>query len=251
MDASQYDESTEETLCPICYEERQSSNLRSYGYKPLANFHRRAHEEGKPCLYMGIELELSHENNEDRNNNIKECHAILNPGEEEENIYAKEDSSLEHGFEIVSHPRTLDSWHAFQIKMLSYLDRAGKYTTGNRDGLHIYLSKKGMTDAHKVRFGAFVSEYQNEIVTIARRRSAWSTHIDRATNGREAAAMSSNHGSRCCRNDADGSAWRGGVRAHGRRCGKRPLPACFAAPAGFRPVSGHRCAAAGFPSCSA
>lgn len=80
--------------------------------------------------------------------------------------------------------------------MERYLDRAASYTTGDRDGLHIHLSKKGMTDSHKVRFGAFVAEYQNEIVTIARRRSDWSTYIDRATNGREAAAMSSNHGSR-------------------------------------------------------
>ena len=79
---------------------------------------------------------------------------------------------------------------------MACLDEAREYTTGDRDGLHIHLSKKGMTDSHKVRFGAFVAEYQNEIVTIARRRSDWSTYIDRATNGREAAAMASNHGSR-------------------------------------------------------
>ena len=195
-DAMRFEDDTEEYLCPCCYESRQPSGLRSYGYKPHTIFHRMAHEEGKPCLYMGVELELSHDDNDDRNNNLADCHAILNPHFEEEAIYTKQDSSLEHGFEIVSHPRTLASWHDFQPIMERYLDRAANYTTGDRDGIHIHLSKKGMTDSHKVRFGAFVAEYQNEIVTIARRRSSWSTYIDRAANGKEAAAMAGNHGSR-------------------------------------------------------
>lgn len=196
IDYARYDEETEENLCPWCQESRQPSGLHPYGYKPHAIFHREQHEEGKPCLYMGIELELSHADNGDRDSNLEECHTILNPGKDEENVYTKQDSSLDHGFEIVSHPRTLASWHTFQPTMEKYLDEAREYTTGDRDGLHIHLSKKGMTDSHKVRFGAFVAEYQNEIVTIARRRSDWSTYIDRATNGREAAAMASNHGSR-------------------------------------------------------
>ena len=76
IDYARSDEETDENLCPDCYENRQPAGLHSYGFKPHAIFHREQHEEGKPCLYMGIELELSHEDSEDRNRNIEACHTI-------------------------------------------------------------------------------------------------------------------------------------------------------------------------------
>lgn len=80
IDYARSDEETDENLCPDCYEKRQPAGLHSYGFKPNTIFHREQHEDGKPCLYMGIELELSHADNGDRDSNLEDCHAILNPG---------------------------------------------------------------------------------------------------------------------------------------------------------------------------
>lgn len=175
--------------CERCAEENIGSNdsVHSYSYKPSPIFHRAdTEQQDSRLLYMGIELELSHDSGIERNTNISECLEILNgSNDEERNVYLKEDGSLELGFEIVSHPRTLASWHTFRPTIENYFKAARQYTDGSRDGLHVHISRRGMKPAHMARLGAFIAACQDEIVIVARRNSAeWAKYHAKPNSGK-------------------------------------------------------------------
>ena len=174
-------------LCEGCFGDGSNDNVHSYSYKPTPIFHRSQDEVPERLLYMGVELELSHDSHCDRNDNIIECLHILNEGESSErNVYLKEDSSLKAGFEIVSHPRTLASWHELKPTIEKYFAAAQEYTDGNRDGLHVHISRRGMTPAHMARLGAFIAACQDEITVVARRNSAqWAKYHKKPSDGQE------------------------------------------------------------------
>ena len=169
--------------CSGCYpdhEEQDNDNLHNYGYKPSLNFHKTSDDPQAGNLYFGIELEQSHADCDDRDNNVDTCLETLNE-HSENSVYLKEDSSLKCGFEIVSHPRTLNSWHDFFPKVEEYFSQAQKYNDGKNngasDGLHIHISRKGMSTPHIIRFGAFIAACQDEITILARRTSdQWAKH---------------------------------------------------------------------------
>ena len=172
-------------LCEDCADDEDSSpsNVHSYSYTPSLVFHRGEDEAREGRLYFGVELELSHDTGEDKLNNINSCVDILGD-DDADNVYLKEDGSLERGFEIVSHPRTLQSWQEFRPTIEKYFESAKNYSDGKRDGLHVHVSKKGMTDAHKARLGAFVAACQDEFTLIARRSSRqWAKYFKKPTTG--------------------------------------------------------------------
>lgn len=172
-------------FCSTCAAELDpcGERLHEYGYKPSPRFHHTDADVPGRSLFFGIELELSHASREDCGADFSACHDILNPSEDAENIYTKKDSTLERGFEIVSHPRTLSSWHEFAPTLQEYFDQAAEYTRGDRDGLHVHISRKGMTEAHALRFGAFINACQDELMPIARRRSEWGAYADKPKTG--------------------------------------------------------------------
>lgn len=169
--------------CRDCFqdhEEQDNDNLHNYGYKPSLNFHKTSDDPQSGNLYFGIELEQSHADCGDRDNNVDSCLDILNDYDEN-NVFLKEDSSLNRGFEMVSHPRTLNSWHEFFPKIEEYFEQAQNYNDGKNngasDGLHIHISRKGMSTPHIIRFGAFIAACQDEITILARRTSdQWAKH---------------------------------------------------------------------------
>lgn len=170
-------------LCVDCGGDRR---VHDYSYRPSPIFHRTAEEQAQGRLYFGIELELSHDSNADRSENITACLDSLNDGCEERNVYLKQDGSLATGFEIVSHPRTLESWHEFRPRIEKYFMKAQDYTDGTRDGLHVHISRRGMSPAHMARFGAFVAACQDEITLIARRDSRqWAKYHKKPKTGND------------------------------------------------------------------
>lgn len=196
--------STDEGIyCSNCYtehEEQGNNNLHNYGYKPSLNFHRTSDDPQSGNLYFGVELEQSHADCNDRDNNVDSCLEILNDYSEN-NVFLKEDSSLNRGFEIVSHPRTLNSWHEFFPKIEEYFKQAQSYNDGKNngasDGLHIHISSKGMSTPHTIRFGAFIAACQDEITILARRTSdQWARHYKKpetAHDCRETASQCSRY----------------------------------------------------------
>ncbi|WP_455717798.1 hypothetical protein, partial [Anaerosporobacter sp.] len=76
--------------------------IKQYNYIPEQFlFHKTNNEEE---LYLGVELEI--DNGGEEENNAKYVTEFMNSSSE--NVYCKHDGSLRNGFEIVSHPCTVE-----------------------------------------------------------------------------------------------------------------------------------------------
>ena len=140
--------------------------VHNYGYKPDPVFH------GVSPIQFGIELEC-----ENINHNNAEAAAHFVRSVKESTAYLKEDGSLSGGFEIVSHPRDLDSWREFApsfLKVLAELNARGQRSWNRSNcGLHVHMSRAGMSPAHQTRFGLLFSRNELDWKEAARRSSGY------------------------------------------------------------------------------
>lgn len=108
-DDAYYDDDDDEPYCSDCYN-RCSSNsvIHDYYYKPIPKFY------GYNGRYFGVELEVDDAGEDDG------CdESVINiTNASDEHIYCKHDGSLDNGFEIVTHPMTLD----YQLNKMPWLD---------------------------------------------------------------------------------------------------------------------------------
>lgn len=145
--------------CNCCYNQNNSGCLHNYTYKPDPVFY----GNEKDNLYFGIELEI-----ESQSNDIDDIVENMN-----EYMYAKEDSSLDNGFEIVSHPATWD-WINSNKNLWNDILRLkdGGFRSYNTDtcGMHVHLSKEAFSSLHLYKFLKMFYENQEFILTISRRR---------------------------------------------------------------------------------
>ena len=169
----------DEDVCRNCEENRDSdrgSVIRSYGYKPSPRFMygdgvllRQPTQEA--TLFLGAEIELEMRNlySNDLESTAKETSLIV--GRE---AYLKHDGSLDNGFEVVTHPGTIDWWHEPENVVLAalknLLGRCKSYHSSNC-GMHIHMSKDAFTSFHLMRFLHFVYNNQYFVEFIAQRRS--------------------------------------------------------------------------------
>jgi len=160
-----------------------TSSLNSYGYKPAPKFYTmvdgaihvsREHiVPGVPVF--GVELEVENIGN----NYLSDAVEFIN-----ENtaplVYLKEDCSISHGFEIVSHPMSLDYFKhvACYKEMLDYL-RANGYHAWKTStcGLHIHISKVSFVDPkHQMKFLYFMFKNKNELIQFSGRNSSYAKY---------------------------------------------------------------------------
>ena len=172
---------TDETMCEYCASNNYSwcedhnayydaecyecgcdpnSNIHDYSYKPDPEFI----GKDKHDLYFGIEVET------EVWGDLGEAARAIGM---ETSFYLKNDSSIgantkHKGFEVVSHPHTLDAWMDPDNPMLRYLeDIRRNFTARSWDaesscGLHIHISRAGFgSGAHTHRFLSLV--YSNAI----------------------------------------------------------------------------------------
>ena len=92
----------------------------------------------------------------------------------------KSDSTINHGFEIVSHPGTLNYWQQEKeaigglLKRLENLD-----CEAESQGLHVHISKGLMQEGHRIRFQSFFDANKELMAEIARRENCgYSKHKD-------------------------------------------------------------------------
>lgn len=165
--------------------ERESENdyVHDYGYKPSPSF---LHDDGMASyyvqyddakhtpLYMGIELEVE-AGSGDRDEGADDVLSAVNQGFGHEGvIYLKEDGSLNHGFEIVSHPATLGFYmNHFKWDGITKLRRHGfKSWNAPTCGLHIHLSRSAfVSDRHLTVFIMFLFKNAMHLVRFAGRNS--------------------------------------------------------------------------------
>ena len=149
--------------CDECYQD--NSYIHEYNYKPDPIFH------GKGNRFLGVELEVD---SGGYNQNVaREVINILGS----DYVYCKYDGSLDDGFEIVSHPATLE-YHS-QVDwggVLDYLrDEGYESHDAGTCGLHIHMNRDGFGETEeeqelgiaKVLF--FFERHWDKVVKFSRR----------------------------------------------------------------------------------
>ena len=141
-------------LCSHCYEQEGSRLVHDCGYRPRWSFNKQKWEN---TLYLGIELEVETRDFEDSSEDFTNYTKRAGLGDL---FYLKEDGSLNNGFEIVSHPFTLQYAHKnFNFrKMLAHLLRSGNssYKQGTC-GFHIHLDRRFFTNLEVKKMRLFFS----------------------------------------------------------------------------------------------
>ena len=134
------------------YSCRSNRNVHDYSYRPEPIFHATEAEvdnakiatkfrnnvirKYRQMTYMGFELEV-----ESEGGNFNAGAELFS--DKQDLVYLKEDGSLNHGFEIVSHPMTLDWFmERFPFEYLEELTSLGfeGWSTGTA-GLHVHVSR--------------------------------------------------------------------------------------------------------------
>lgn len=160
---------------PYCYDcytsYSNAKSIKDYYYKPAPIFY------GAGDRYFGMELEVDGAGEYDEN-----AEPVINIGNREKNhIYCKHDGSLEDGFEIVSHPMTLNyhkdtmPWEAVLKKV-----RGLGYTSHQAEtcGLHIHVNRSSLgettaeQDATIARILYFFEKHWEELLKFSRRTNS-------------------------------------------------------------------------------
>lgn len=159
--------------CESCYHKHDDEPyIHDYYYKPDPVFF-----GSDDALYMGIELEID-EGGED----IDCAEMILNTANSsDKHVYLKHDGSLNYGFEIVSHPMTLNyhksnmPWRGILRKAINMGYKSHQAVTC---GLHIHVSKPALGDSYEERENViarlvyFYEKFWAEILRFSRRTEA-------------------------------------------------------------------------------
>ncbi len=167
-EAAFYFNDSDYPYCNECYDELNDIAIKEYGYKPEPIFY------GSGDLFMGIELEI--DDGGESNDNADKILRIGNMSDD--HIYCKHDGSLDNGFEIVSHPMTLE-YHTNNMPWEEIMEKA-KHMGYNSHragtcGLHIHVNRNAFgeriedQDATIARIVYFVEKHWNELLKFSRR----------------------------------------------------------------------------------
>jgi len=153
--------------CERCYDELENE-IEEYSFKPDPIFY------GEGTRFFGVELEVDCAGKDDDNAARIKGQANLRC----EHIYCKSDGSLDDGFEIVSHPMTLD-YHQHEMPWNDVLREAVrlgyKSHMTSTCGLHVHVNRDALAedrdDQEKVieRILFFVETHWAELFTFSRR----------------------------------------------------------------------------------
>ena len=158
-------------------EDEDSGSIHSYSYRPSPFFF------GKGQYYLGFELEV------ESRSESRYAGAEIAQNELGSHAYMKDDGSLSDGFEIVTHPHTLEAYQTdFNWDFIPQLKRNG-FRSWNTEtcGLHVHVSRTAFgegvnpwnrTDrdqlilrkqAHELRFMKLIYDNQRQVERIAGR----------------------------------------------------------------------------------
>ena len=160
---------TDEFLyCQRCYA-YLNQTLHDYGYKPAPVFEKFVYEN---TVYLGIELEVESEACGNNQDNADSFVAWLKTEKIRDKFYLKQDSSLQNGFEIVTHPLTLQK-HS-QLNWTKILKHLSDYTTSHEKGtcgLHIHVNRDHFKSREIDKLALFFTCCKSHIVQFSKRKS--------------------------------------------------------------------------------
>ena len=167
-----------------CEDDEDSDVIHSYSYKPSPQFF------GSGRYHLGLELEIE-ARHESRREGAYLVQEILGG-----RAYMKDDGSLSDGFEVVTHPHTLEEYQQkVDWTFLSKLQRRG-YRSWNTStcGIHVHVSRCAFGDqrdpwglrltsgersrlilrkqSHELRFMKLIYDNQRQVERIAGRSSS-------------------------------------------------------------------------------
>ena len=167
-DAYYIDEDDYDARCYTCHCRCGSRTIHDYYYKPEPDF------LGQGNRWFGVELEIDDAG--ESNTNAAKIEEVANCGEER--IYCKHDGSLNEGFEIVTHPMTMD-YHMNNMPWSVVLNRAKEmgYLSHQAGtcGLHIHVNRTafGKTEVEQdevvARILYFFEKNWEELLKFSRR----------------------------------------------------------------------------------
>lgn len=166
--------------CESC-DDSDSREIHNYSFRPRLRFHAVGPEKRTAAdrygtlvdrtPYMGFEIEYEVEGRHDRYRVAR--HALELFGSRR--VYCKEDGSIHDGFELVSHPATLEWWMS-EFNWAGFRElRAGR-EIASRDncGFHIHVSKAGFSSpAHEYRWMLMFFRNQKYVTALAGRTSSY------------------------------------------------------------------------------
>lgn len=166
-----YDDDSDSPYCASCFQKLRERPIHPYSYKPDPIFYGTEND-----LYMGVELEIDKGGELDEN--AEKLLDIANHSKKDR-VYCKHDGSLNNGYEIVTHPMTLE-YHMTKMNWKEIFNKALEmgYASHNTStcGLHIHCSKCAFgedsytQDAAIGRVVFFVEKHWNELVRFSRRQ---------------------------------------------------------------------------------
>lgn len=136
-DDAYYDDNGYYCYCESC-NSNHSTAIHSYSYKPSPIFHSMdgvSSREEENTLYLGVELEI--DNGRNKEEMVRDIH------EDMEWIYCKEDSSLDNGIELVTHPCTLDFHlnNGYSDKFKELISNGWRGHDTTTCGLHCHINR--------------------------------------------------------------------------------------------------------------
>ena len=145
-DAYYEDDDEDDPLCYDCHTHaRRNKMIEDYYYKPEPLF------RGDGSRYFGVELEIDGAGEDDTS--AGQIMEIAN-GNGLENLYCKHDGSLDDGFEMVTHPMTLE-YHMKEMPWAKILREAIHlgYTShqANTCGLHVHVNRNAFGDTEETQ----------------------------------------------------------------------------------------------------
>lgn len=121
--------------------------------------------------YMGVELEIECEG-ADRRPTVNNLHEHINDGDMGKRVFFERDGSLRNGFEIITQPMSLPMIkETFGFLNNPRLIDGLKSHNTDTCGLHVHVSRKGMSSLQIAKMVCFINDPNNEwlIRAIARR----------------------------------------------------------------------------------
>lgn len=170
LDEAYYEEEDDDRpLCWTCYSRsQQDKGVHSYYYKSEPVFF------GQGSRFFGVELEV--DLGWESNHNAKKLLELTNEGAER--LYIKHDGSLSDGFELVSHPMSLD-YHLTEMPWKRLLQSAREMGYRSHQtstcGLHVHVSRDALGETYTEQDRAiarvlyFVERHWEELLKFSRR----------------------------------------------------------------------------------
>jgi len=147
-------------VCPNC---KPNTKIMNYSYKPEPKFFG---DVEKDKFFLGIELEVHCEN-------IVKSLNVFNENDLDR-LYVKEDGSVHHGFEIVSHPMNIAEHREFDwVDFCNRMYASGAVGNRNNHGIHIHITKTFLSEKDSLKLSWFMCNHFKEIVKLARREQCY------------------------------------------------------------------------------